>query len=549
MARIPQAFIDELIARADVLDVVGTRVSLKKAGSNYKGLCPFHGEKTPSFTVSQEKGFYHCFGCGAHGTALGFLMEHDNLSFPEAVEALADMLGLEVPQEAAEAPRGELERLFEVLNETGQIYRRMLRQHTPAIDYLKARGIDGGTAARFGIGYAPDAWDTVLKSFGNDAADTLVAAGLVIENEQGRRYDRFRDRIMFPIRDTRGRIIGFGGRVLGSGEPKYLNSPETPVFHKGQALYGLHEARQPGARPEQAVIVEGYMDVVALAQHGIVPAVATLGTATTNEHIRRLTRLCQRIVFCFDGDRAGREAAWRALQTALPHGGGNVEIKFLLLPEGDDPDTFVRRAGADEFRTRIDAAKPLSTFMIDTLKTEADLGSADGRSKLLSLARPLLARLPGGVYRELLIKELATLAELDAARLENLLEAPAARARKPAAPTRKPTLIRKTITLLLHYPSAAAAIDRVDGLEQVDEPGAKLLRELLEIARANPDIKAASLVERFRQDAEGRYLTQLVAEPPLDGADAAPAVLRESLERIVARNLHRSKAAALPRDH
>jgi DNA primase len=398
MARIPQAFIDELISRADVLDVVGARVALKKAGSNYKGLCPFHGEKTPSFTVSAEKGFYHCFGCGAHGTALNFLMEHDSLSFPEAVEALADMLSMEMPSsDAAEEPRGELDLIFAVLREADQIYRHQLRDHPAAIEYLKNRGIDGETAARFAIGYAPDAWDTVLKELGADRADRLIQAGLVIENEQGRRYDRFRDRIMFPIRDPRGRIIGFGGRVLGSGDPKYLNSPETPVFHKGQSLYGLFEARQQPGRPEQIVVVEGYMDVVALTQHGVGPVVATLGTATTTEHIRRLTRLSQRIVFCFDADRAGRDAAWRALQTALPYGGGSAEIKFLLLPEGEDPDSYVRSAGAEAFQARLAAAAPLSRFMVDELSDRVDLSNTDGRAKLLALARPLLAQLPVGV--------------------------------------------------------------------------------------------------------------------------------------------------------
>jgi len=552
MARIPQAFIDELISRADVLDVVGARVALKKAGSNYKGLCPFHGEKTPSFTVSAEKGFYHCFGCGAHGTALNFLMEHDSLSFPEAVEALADMLGLEVPSTAtAEEPRGELDLIFGVLREVDQIYRRHLREHAPAIDYLKNRGIDGETAARFGIGYAPDAWDTVLGELGAEQVERLIQAGLVIENEQGRRYDRFRDRIMFPIRDPRGRVIGFGGRVLGAGEPKYLNSPETPVFHKGQSLYGLFEARQRPGRPEQIVVVEGYMDVVALSQHGIGPVVATLGTATTTEHIRRLTRISQRVVFCFDADRAGRDAAWRALQTALPYGGGSAEIKFLLLPQGEDPDSYVRSAGAEAFLSRLAAAAPLSRFMIDELSNRVDLTSTDGRARLLALARPLLALLPIGVYRELLLGDLADLAGLDRDRMSQIFD-PEVKTpnRPPPRPqaARKTTRLRKTITLILHFPSAAAHLGAVEGLEAVDEPGANLLRQLLEVVRQNPQITLAGLVERFRDDPEGRHLAQLAAEDPLDDAEAAPAVLRDSLHLIVEKYRKRNAVAAV-RNH
>lgn len=547
--RIPRAFIDELIARADVLDVVGARVALKKAGSNYKGLCPFHSEKTPSFTVSPDKGFYHCFGCRAHGTALDFLMEHDNLSFPEAVEALADMLGLQVPTEGADEPRDELAPLYEVLGEADQIYRRALREHPTAIEYLKGRGIAGEIAARFAIGYAPDAWDTVLTALGSARAERAIQAGLVRQNEQGRRYDYFRDRIMFPIRDPRGRVIGFGGRVLGDGEPKYLNSPETPVFHKGQALYGLFEARSRPGRPEQILVVEGYLDVVALAQHGIEPAVATLGTATTNEHVRRLTRSSPRVVFCFDGDRAGRDAAWRALQTALPYGGGSAEIKFLLLPEGEDPDSFVRGAGADAFRAALDKALPLSSFMLEELARRSDPRSTDGRARLLALARPLLARLPEGVYRELLLKDLAELAGLAAARLAALLEVdaptPPSASTRRRGQARRPSLLRKTITLLLHYPAAAAHVPVVAGLEAVDAPGAELLRGLLEVARAEPHISLAQLIERFRDDPEGRHLGQLAAAPPLDDAAAAPAVLKDSLERIVARYERKTAVAAV----
>jgi DNA primase len=378
-------------------------VTLKRAGSNYKGLCPFHGEKTPSFTVSPSKGFYHCFGCSAHGTAIGFLMAYDNLEFPEAVEALAEMMGLEVPRENTGTPerKGDNEELYELLREADQIYRAALRSDERAIAYLKKRGIDGPTAGRFGIGYAPDAWDTVMRQLGTSEPRVakLLQAGLLSANDSGRRYDRFRDRIMFPIRNPRGQVIGFGGRVLDTGEPKYLNSPETPVFRKGHELYGLYEARQNPGRPKQIIVVEGYLDVASLVQFGVEYAVATLGTAMTGENLRRLSRLTERIVFCFDGDAAGRAAASRAMETALPFGGGAVDIRFLLLPEKDDPDTFVRSQGADAFRALAASAVALPDFFVEELDKRVDFKSTGGRGRFDVSAKPLLKRLPEGSYR------------------------------------------------------------------------------------------------------------------------------------------------------
>ena len=413
--RIPQSFIDDLVARADIVDVIGRRVNLVKAGRDYKAPCPFHDEKTPSFTVSAQKGFYHCFGCGAHGTAIGFLMNYESLEFVDAVEALAEMLGLEVPREAGSADRRrDGGSLYKLLAEADRIYRAALRKDTRAVAYLKDRGIEGLTAARFAMGYAPDSWDTLLRALGTDESrkGQLLEAGLAIRNEKGRVYDRFRDRIMFPIRDPRGRVIGFGGRLLGEGEPKYMNSPETPVFHKSRALYGLYESRQRGAaragRPDEILVVEGYLDVASLAQHGIGPAVATLGTATTVEHIRYLTRIAQRVIFCFDGDRAGRKAAWRALETALPHAGGQVELKFLLLPEGEDPDSLVRSGGRRSVSrmqgrrralVRIHAGRTAvsgGSFQCGRLVAPGGAGGA-----------PLLSRLPAGVYRERLFGQVA----------------------------------------------------------------------------------------------------------------------------------------------
>ncbi|MEE8094539.1 MAG: DNA primase [Gammaproteobacteria bacterium] len=539
---IPQPFIDGLIARADIVEVVGNRVTLKKAGREYKAVCPFHDEKTPSFTVSPTKGFYHCFGCGAHGTAIGFLMNYENLGFVEAVEALAEMLGLEVPRSGEDRHAGRDEALYAILGEADQIYRNALRQNSGAIDYLKRRGIDGATAGRFAMGYAPDAWDTILKELGSSDAriSQLRDAGLVTRNEQGRQYDRFRDRIMFPIRDPRGRIVGFGGRVLGDGEPKYLNSPETPVFHKGQALYGLYEARQMQGRAAEILVVEGYLDVASLAQHGVEPAVATLGTATTAEHVRRLTRLTDRVIFCFDGDRAGRAAAWRALETALPHAGGTVEVKFLLPPAGHDPDSLVREMGAESFRAMLATAKPLSEFLLEELRSRVDLTSADGRSRLTALVRPLLTRLPVGVYRELLLERLAELVGLTAERLDTLLDTPSETAvltHQPESTAKRNALVRKAITLILHHPAAALELGDVADLDYLDLPGVDLLKRLLEVVRENPQINAAGLEERFRHDPEGRFLNRLVGQPPLDDEDAAPQVLKDNVARLVERGL------------
>ena len=548
---IPQAFIDELTARADIVEVIGTRVQLKKAGKIYKGLCPFHEEKTPSFTVEPTKGFYHCFGCGAHDTTIGFLMNYDNLGFVEAVEELADKLGLEIPTPEVSPGPGQDDKynLYRILGEADQIYRKALRENQTAIKYLQKRGIDGAAAGRFAIGYAPEGWDTVLKALAQneEQVDALIKAGLVVENEAGRRYDRFRNRVMFPIRDQRGRVIGFGGRVLGKGEPKYMNSPETPVFHKGRALYGLHEARQHPGRAREIVVVEGYLDVVSLAQHGIEPAVATLGTATTTDHIRQLTRLSDRVIFCFDGDRAGRAAAWRAAENALPHAGGQVELVFLLIPEGEDPDSLVRLKGAETFKKLLSGALPLSSFLVGELVKQVELDSVDGRSKLAALAKPVLGKISEGVYRELLVGQLAEKIGITQDRFEALILAEKARP-LPARPAPsikhgRPSLVRQAIGLILHFPGAASQVEPAEGLEKVNQPGIELLIRILEIARDNPQINTGGLLERFREDPNGRHLGELAKEPALDDAQAAPRVLMDSLGRIVAN--HRKERLSL----
>ncbi len=542
---IPQHFIDDLIARADIVDVLGRRLQLRKAGREYKANCPFHDEKTPSFTVSPQKGFYHCFGCGAHGTALGFLMEYEHLSFPEAVEALAAQMGVEVPREASQRPARRFDDLYEMLERVDRHYQAALREHDLAKNYLQNRGIDGATAKRFGIGYAASGWSNVLDRFGTgpEAIERLLACGLVIRKDNGQHYDRFRERLMFPIRDARGRCIGFGGRVLGDGEPKYLNSPETPLFHKGRELYGLYEARQAIRHIERLVVVEGYMDVVGLARHGIDFACATLGTATTDDHLNRLFRLTDEVLFCFDGDRAGRQAAWRALETALPQLREGRQVRFVFLPEGEDPDSFVAGRGTQAFETALEGGQPLSDFLIEELASQVDRDSVDGRARLAELAKPLVARLPEGVYRELLIGRLAETVGLAAPKLEALLDrdgerrpqasrGPAKRRARRARGGQRPSVVRRAITLILHYPQAALALDATL-LGGVERPGVRLLHDLIETVHEDPDITTAGLLEHWRHDEEGRHLGKLAAAELPGGEDFDPAPeLADCLARL-----------------
>ncbi|MGH8305054.1 MAG: DNA primase, partial [Steroidobacteraceae bacterium] len=454
MGRIPQHFIDDLIARADIVEVIGARVQLKKAGREYKACCPFHSEKTPSFWVSPDKQFFHCFGCGMHGTVLGFLMDHDHLAFPEAVEELATRLGVEVPHEggAEGGARRADEPLYELMARVARCYAENLAREPRARDYLAGRGIAPETLERFGIGYASNSWNELLRGFGADDAQRqrLADTGLIVERERGqaqgaeRYYDRFRDRIMFPIRDGRGRVIAFGGRIIDAGEPKYLNSPETVLFHKGRELYGLYETRRARPSLTRLVIVEGYMDAVRLHQSGIDYAVATLGTATTAEHLRRIFRLVAEVVFAFDGDRAGRAAAWRALQQALPEAREGREIRFLFLPEGHDPDTLVAAQGRAAFEERLQGAVPLSEYLVRELSQHSDLSHADGRAHFAENARPLFAKVPQGVYRELLLERLAQVVGLSPQRLAELWAAgrAAAPASAPAGARRTPARTR-----------------------------------------------------------------------------------------------------------
>jgi DNA primase len=522
--RIPPEFIDELLARTDIVDLINRRIPLRKAGKDYQACCPFHDEKTPSFTVSREKQFYHCFGCGAHGSAIGFLMDYEHQAFPDAVEELARQAGMELPREGSPGRTGPDPRpLYALLEEAARRYRQQLRRHPSAgaaVDYLKGRGLTGEVAAAFGIGYAPPGWDFLLAGLGKDedSRRALLQCGLIIDQE-GRRYDRFRERIMFPIRDRRGRVIGFGGRVLGDGKPKYLNSPETPVFHKGRELYGLFEALRANRKLERLLVVEGYMDVVALAQFGITNAVATLGTATTADHLRQLLPQAPELVFCFDGDAAGREAAWKALETALHQTTGHQEIRFLFLPEGEDPDTLVRSEGRDAFEERVRQATPLSDFLFERLTGQVDMNSLDGKARLATLAHPLLARVPNGLYREMLERRLASLVGVAASDLGRGAARRSSSARpesyRSVAPTRGATPLRLAIALILQHPDlASTARAAADDWRQVDNAGVSLLSDLLDLISAYPEISTAALMERWRDRPELNYLRQL-ADPGL----------------------------------
>jgi len=544
---IPQDFIDDLVARADVVEVVGRRVQLKKAGREFKACCPFHDEKTPSFTVSPTKGFYHCFGCGAHGTAVSFLMDFDHMSFVEAIESLAQTMGVEVPRNESDKPAQRYDELFLLTAKVEKHWQQVLRDHEAAVDYLKNRGIDGATARRFGIGFAPDGWSNVLDKYGksDEAIDRLLATGLIIRKDNGRHYDRFRDRIMFPIRDARGRCIGFGGRTMGDGDPKYLNSPETVLFHKGRELYGLWEARQALRNIDRLVVVEGYMDVVALARNGIDFAVATLGTATTADHLNRLFRLTENVAFCFDGDRAGKKAAWRALETALPQIREGRQVRFAFLPDGHDPDSYVNEFGADAYIKALDDGIALSDFLISELASQVDLDTVDGKARLVELAKPLVGRIPVGVYRDLLMDSLASRVGLTAEKLEQNMAQPQSGSgahatnrlttslrRRVELSKSKPSVVRRAITLLLNHPEAADKLD-VEKLAGVSRPGIELLHQLIQTAQHEPNITTAGLLERWRHDDAGRHLGKLAAvEVPSDDEFDPAAELDECLDQL-----------------
>ena len=540
---IPQSFIQELLNRVDIVDVVERYVPLKKAGANLTACCPFHSEKSPSFTVSPTKQFYHCFGCGAHGSAISFLMEHQGMAFPDAVEELARAAGLTVPQENnhSATPRVDIAPLTEVMARAARLYRDQLKQSPKAIEYLKSRGLTGEVAARFGLGYAPDGWQNLQAIFPDYQAHALLDTGLVIDSEEGRRYDRFRDRVMFPILDQRGNVIGFGGRVIGQGEPKYLNSPETPLFEKGRELYGLTQARNEIRATDTVIVVEGYMDVVALAQFGVNNAVATLGTATTGTHIQKLFRQAERVVFCFDGDKAGRKAAWRALEASLEHLLDSKTVSFLFLPPEHDPDSFIRDHGCDAFRESARRATSLTQFLLNDLFSRSDTNTAEGRAHLVHEAKPLVTRVAAPLLRLQIVKALTEPSGLTQAELEAAMGlkpiTPPGKAAPRAAPRRPPSpLTRKLLMMVAHRPDLAERVPLELLPDDIDSTEAAALRALHQAQRETPFPAGAlgQVMERFRgspyQDAFAELIGEI--EENYFDAESIEAVFNDTLERL-----------------
>lgn len=539
--RIPKQFIDELLARTDVVDVIDARVPLKRAGSNHMACCPFHNEKTPSFTVSQSKQFYHCFGCGAHGTAIGFLMEYDRMSFPEAVEELARQAGMEVPKEAVFTGKSEeFAPLYDLLSKVANYYRQQLKKNNAAIEYLKKRGMSGKTALAFGVGFAPSGWDNVLQQFGKTDAEKqkLLRTGLLIEKESGGYYDRFRNRIMFPIRNRRGSVIGFGGRCIDPNDnPKYLNSPETPLFHKGRELYGLYEVQQQRPKANTILVVEGYMDVVMLAEHDVHNAVATLGTATTPEHIQALFKATPEIVFCFDGDRAGRDAAWRALETALPGLDDRHQIKFLFLPQDEDPDSYIHKHGRKQFLSLLDSATPLSTYLFDNLKQRFDAGTLDGRARLAEEAKSLIGKTQDNLFRQLLLNELSEITRLS---LQQLGAGKTVGNKRPvhaASPNtrihHKMNPMRMAVAALLTRPALALDIQVPEQLRSLDNAGIELLFEIVESIKSKPDTNAARLKEWYQDTVHADAILKLSTHNfPDDSEEAIKQELMGALTKL-----------------
>ena len=601
--RIPQPFIDTLLDRVDIVDVVDRRVALKKTGKNYMACCPFHDEKTPSFSVNPDRQFFYCFGCGASGNAIGFVMDYENIDFPQAVQILADGVGLEVPHETAggrdgsgKASESPNKPLYTFMERCDAFYRQALREHPAAaraVAYLKSRGLSGEAARDFGIGYAPPGWDNLHRALaeGETGEALAIRAGMLVKNDKGRVYDRFRDRVVFPIRDRRGRVIAFGGRVLGDDKPKYLNSPETPIFHKGRELYGLYEARRANRSLPRIVVVEGYMDVIALAENGISYAVATLGTATSGDHLETLFRVTSEVLFCFDGDRAGRQAAGRALDAALPLMSDGRQARFLFLREGEDPDSLVRREGASAFLDLLQSAQPLESYLFESQAQGLDISTMEGRASLSKRALGLLRKLPEGVFRELMFRDLAERTGLELDSLMKLEpEPPVATAPGPPpapapawneapppddmppmgevppdyayseAPAHDPTgewvaaertagervtgeqpppdrpaplatLAQAAIALLLHRPAIAELADPKP-LDQLAGSEGALLREMLELLRRRPESTTGMLLGHWHGTAEGALLTKLAGQERLIPTEGIESQFQDIMRRL-----------------
>ncbi|WP_318445547.1 DNA primase [Photobacterium leiognathi] len=545
--KIPRSFIDDLISRHDIVDVIDARVKLKKQGKNFGACCPFHNEKTPSFSVSQEKQFYHCFGCGVHGNVLDFVMEFDRLDFVDAIEELASQLGLEVPRESDgntthRGPKAADKRnYYELMGQVSQFYQSQLRtkEGEIAVDYLKGRGLSGEIVKKFSIGFIPDQWDMVRSRFGrdNESQKALVNTGMLIENDNGRRYDRFRGRVMFPIHDRRGRVIGFGGRVIGDGTPKYLNSPETDIFHKGRELYGLYEVLQTHREPEKIMVVEGYMDVVALAQFGVDYAVASLGTSTTGDHIQSLFRQTSTVVCCYDGDRAGRDAAWRAMEQALPYLTDGRQLKFMFLPDGEDPDSCIRAEGKDAFELRVNQAMPLSEFLFNSLMLQVDTTSREGKAKLSTLAVPLIDKVPGGTLR-LYLRELLgkNLGLPDEAQLQQLISMHGKESKPVGQVQIKRTPMREVIALLIQHPNFVTQLEfDMSAFDNIELSGLNLLLSIVDKCRNNPNISTGQLLEHWRGTKNEAMMAKLAAwELPLSkDEDNSLDVFLDAMDKII----------------
>ncbi len=544
---IPQNFIDDLIARSDIVEVINARVPLKRKGKEFTACCPFHNEKTPSFTVSENKQFYYCFGCHAKGNVIGFLMDYEHLSYVDAIETLAADQHLDVPHEdnaLSNKNKEDKQPLYDILKQAAELFQKQLKTSERAIAYLKQRGLSGEIAKQFKIGYAPDGWDFLTSHLGKskENLDALSKTGLIVHKDNNKFYDRFRDRIIFPITDQRGRIIGFGGRILDQGEPKYLNSPENAVFHKGYELYGLYETKQALRKIDRIIIVEGYMDVVALAQSGINYAVASLGTATTTEQIQKTFRTTHEIVFCYDGDNAGKKAAWRALENTLSVIRDGMVAKFLFLPEKEDPDTMVRKEGKEAFEQRIKNASTLSDFLFDNLKSECDISNNEGKAQLASKANALIQKMHNSIFKDLLIEELASLVGLSQQHLESKISSEISSKKAPiqkAEPVRGQQVsnhkTRIAIALLLQNPSLATKYKVPDGFKNAFTKGLPLLHHLQETIETNPDISSAALLERFRDNEHEKALNKLAVlqTPETENADNVEEVYSNIIQRLV----------------
>lgn len=556
--RIPQDFIDDLIERADVSEVIGKRVEIKKAGKEYKACCPFHNEKTPSFTVSPEKGFYHCFGCGAHGTALGFLMDYERLTFVEAIEELAKMVGIPVPKTKEDrVVNKENNDLKSLLSRVSKHYEKNLKESTIAIEYFKSRGIDGETARHYALGFAKKSYDDILKNFGKTDKDRkqLLACGLLTEKDDGGYFDKFRNRVMFPIRNNRGEVVGFGGRVIADEEPKYLNSPGTVLFKKGELLYGLFESKKSIAERNSAIIVEGYTDVIGLYQFGVGNSLATLGTATTDNHINKIFRISDQIIFCFDGDEPGRKAAEKAMKLCLPLVRKNKEAYFLIL-EDEDPDEFIRKHGHKQFEARLATAQSTDEFLINICNKTSDITSVKGKANAIENAMALVNTIQDGIYKDLMVEKIASEYNLTLEKLVNYVPSQKitkkasrtdAQRNKPAYLKNRPSLINQAIRILLHKPELGKIIDLNNQFKHLDQKGVNVLKEIIQLIHAKDSIKLATIIEHFQDQKLQRYLSQLAMDEGLINKNEMLSEFNDITQRLNIQDLRKELTILIER--